>query len=114
MADTMDLRPPEPTRSALESAETISIDAAVLGAPPVEGRSAESSPPIPAEVAQPAARGAAARLDDNRHGRVDRLRKASSVVLDQAAFDPSLRFLLVTVAIFILFVVLLVLSKVIG
>jgi hypothetical protein len=38
----------------------------------------------------------------------------SSVVIDQAAYDPSLRFLLVAAALFILFIVLLIASKVIG
>ena len=47
-------------------------------------------------------------------GRVGKLRKVSSVVIDQAAYDPSLRFLLVAAALFVLFVVLLILSKVIG
>lgn len=46
--------------------------------------------------------------------RVDRIRKVSSVVIDQAAYDPSLRFLLVAAVLFILFVILMVLSKVIG
>lgn len=47
-------------------------------------------------------------------GRVEKLRKVSSVVLDQAAYDPSLRFLLVAAALFLLFLVLLMLSKVLG
>ena len=47
-------------------------------------------------------------------GPVGKLRKASSVVLDQAAYDPSLRFLLVAAALFLLFLVLLILSKVMG
>ena len=47
-------------------------------------------------------------------GRVEKLRHVSSVVIDQAAYDPSLRFLLVAAAFFILFLVLLILSKVIG
>jgi hypothetical protein len=46
--------------------------------------------------------------------RVEKLRHVSSVVIDQAAYDPSLRFLLVAAAFFILFLVLLILSKFIG
>ena len=46
--------------------------------------------------------------------RVEKLRHVSSVVIDQAAYDPSLRFLLVAAVFFILFLVLLILSKVIG
>jgi len=47
-------------------------------------------------------------------GRVEKLRKVSSVVIDQAAYDPSLRFLLVAAALFVLFLILLILSKVLG
>lgn len=47
-------------------------------------------------------------------GRVEKLRRVSSVVIDQAAYDPSLRFLLVAAAFFLLFLVLLILSKVLG
>ena len=46
--------------------------------------------------------------------RVEHIRKVSSVMIDQAAYDPSLRFLLVAAAFFLLFVVLLIMSKVIG
>ena len=46
--------------------------------------------------------------------RVEKLRKVSSVVIDQAAYDPSLRFLLVAAALFLLFLILLILSKVLG
>lgn len=52
--------------------------------------------------------------DDGVLGRVEKLRKVSSVMIDQAAYDPSLRFLLVAAVFFLLFLVLLILSKVIG
>ncbi len=45
--------------------------------------------------------------------RVEKLRKMSSVVLDQAAYDPSLRFLLVAGFLFLVFVVILIMSKLI-
>jgi hypothetical protein len=54
------------------------------------------------------------RHHDGVKGRVEKLRHVSSVVIDQAAYDPSLRFLLVAAAFFILFLVLLIMSKVIG
>ena len=54
------------------------------------------------------------RHQDGVKARVEKLRHVSSVVIDQAAYDPSLRFLLVAAAFFILFLVLLILSKVIG
>jgi len=47
-------------------------------------------------------------------GRVDKIRKASSVVLDHAAYDPSLRFILVAAGFFLLFLFLLFMSKVLG
>jgi hypothetical protein len=53
-------------------------------------------------------------VDHSVRGRVEHIRKVSSVVIDQAAYDPSLRFLLVAAAFFILFIVLLIASKVIG
>jgi len=47
-------------------------------------------------------------------GRVDKIRKASSIVIDQAAYDPSLRFILVALGFFLLFLFLLIMSKVLG
>jgi hypothetical protein len=61
-----------------------------------------------------AADAARAGFDENVRGRVEKLRKVSGVVIDQAAYDPSLRFLLVAAVMFLLFVVLLILSKVVG
>jgi uncharacterized Zn finger protein (UPF0148 family) len=59
---------------------------------------------------------AAARdvFEDNVLPRVERLRHVSSVVLDEAGYDPSLRFVLVAVVLFVLFLVLLLLSKWLG
>ena len=55
---------------------------------------------------------AAARdaVEDNLRPRVEKLRQASTVVLDEAADDPSLRFVLVAAVIFLLFIVLLLMS----
>jgi zinc-ribbon domain len=52
--------------------------------------------------------------EDGVLGRLEEIREVSSVVIDQAAHDPSLRFLLVAAGLFLLFLVLLILSKVIG
>lgn len=46
--------------------------------------------------------------------RVERIRQVSSVVLEEAHYDPSLRFVLVAVVLFVIVAVLLVLSKVMG
>lgn len=45
---------------------------------------------------------------------VGKIKHVSSVVIDQAAYDPSLRFLLVAAVLFVLFVILVILSKVVG
>jgi zinc-ribbon domain len=88
-----------------QSAPTsISLSDTVIDAAPVE-----TLPPTPKQspaVHKPP--------DHSVRGRVEHIRKVSSVVIDQAAYDPSLRFLLVAGALFILFLVLLILSKVIG
>jgi uncharacterized Zn finger protein (UPF0148 family) len=52
-------------------------------------------------------------VEGNVAHRVQKLRDASSVVIDEASYDASLRFVLVAVALFILFLVMLLLSKVI-
>lgn len=57
---------------------------------------------------------APARHHDGVKARVEKIRHVSSVVIDQAAYDPSVRFLLVAAALFLLFLVLLILSKVLG
>jgi hypothetical protein len=52
--------------------------------------------------------------EDGVLARVEKIRKVSSVVIDQAGYDPSLRFLLVAAVLFVLYLVLLIFSKVIG
>jgi hypothetical protein len=52
-------------------------------------------------------------VEGNVVHRVQKLRDASSVVIDEASYDASLRFVLVAAALFILFLVILLLSKVI-
>ena len=46
--------------------------------------------------------------------RVEKIRQVSSVVIEEASYDPSLRFVLVALVLFIVFIILLVLSKVMG
>src|ERR1044072_4909378 len=52
-------------------------------------------------------------IEDNVK-RVEKIHHVSSVVLEEATYDPSLRFVLVALGLFVLAVVLLVLSKVMG
>jgi uncharacterized Zn finger protein (UPF0148 family) len=51
---------------------------------------------------------------ENVRERMEKIKHVSSVMIDQAAYDPSLRFLLVAAVLFVLFVILVILSKVIG
>jgi uncharacterized membrane protein YvbJ len=44
---------------------------------------------------------------------VEKLRQISTTVIDEAAYDPSLRFVLVAAVLFILFLVILILSELI-
>lgn len=53
-------------------------------------------------------------VEENLLPRVEKLRQASNVVLDEAAYDPSLRFILIAVALFVIFLVILFASKVLG
>jgi hypothetical protein len=56
---------------------------------------------------------AAARevIEGNLLPRVEKLRKVSSVVIDQAAYDPSLRFVLVAAVLFVIFLLILLLNE---
>jgi uncharacterized Zn finger protein (UPF0148 family) len=56
------------------------------------------------------ARGA---IEDNVK-RVEKIHHVSSVMFEEAHYDPSLRFVLVALGLFLIFVLLLVLSKVMG
>jgi hypothetical protein len=42
----------------------------------------------------------------------EKVRKVTGVFIDEATYDPSLRFVLIAVVLFVLFLVLLVLSKI--
>ena len=46
--------------------------------------------------------------------RVEKIRHVSTAMIEEASYDPSLRFVLVALGLFVVFVILLVLSKVMG
>ena len=52
-------------------------------------------------------------VEDDVIHRARKVRKISSVVIDEASYDPSLRFVLVAVGLFVLFVIIALLNKVI-
>jgi hypothetical protein len=59
---------------------------------------------------------AAARdvVEEKLSPRVEKLRHASNVMLEEAAYDPSLRFVLVAIGLLLLFLFLLLLNYLIG
>ena len=76
---------------------------------------AHSAPTAPTQSLHPTPHHAARTgVAENVRERVEKIRHVSSVVIDQAAYDPSLRFLLVAAVLFVLFIVLVILSKVLG
>src|ERR1041384_2874272 len=82
----------------------------------------------PAKAATPERHGARERTRETLHRastaargaierpvkQVEKIHHVSSVMLEEAHYDPSMRFVLVALGLFILFVILLVLSKVMG
>jgi zinc-ribbon domain len=60
------------------------------------------------------ARGVTRNVIEEPAKRVEKIRHVSTVVIEEASYDPSLRFVLVALGLFVVFVVLLVLSKVMG
>jgi hypothetical protein len=46
--------------------------------------------------------------------RVEKIHHVSSAMIEEAHYDPSLRFVLVALGLFVVFVVLLVVNKVMG
>ena len=65
------------------------------------------------EVLERASKMTRGAIEDNVK-RVEKIQHVSSVVLEEASYDPSLRFVLVALGLFVLFVILLILSKVMG
>ena len=53
-------------------------------------------------------------VEENLLPRVEKLRQASNIVLDEATYDPSLRFILIALALFIIFLLILLASNILG
>jgi len=64
--------------------------------------------------ASAAASAAARGVIEEPAKRVEKIRTASTHVIEEASYDASLRFVLVALGLFVVFVILLVLSKVMG
>ena len=63
---------------------------------------AQRAGPVPREM-----------IDEESLNRVEKFRQISSAVIDEAAYDPSMRFILIAAVLFVLFLLLLVLSELI-
>jgi uncharacterized Zn finger protein (UPF0148 family) len=86
-----------------------------------DSRQSASGPDGPIQVARERTRETLHRASNVARGaiednvkRVEKIHHVSSVMLEEAGYDPSLRFVLVALGLFVLFVILLVLSKVMG
>ncbi|HYV25389.1 MAG TPA: zinc ribbon domain-containing protein [Pyrinomonadaceae bacterium] len=100
---------------AADADKTVTVDSAKADREPAKAATAER--PGARERtretlhrASTAARGAIERPVKQ----VEKIHHVSTVMLEEAHYDPSLRFVLVALGLFILFVILLVLSKVMG
>ena len=111
-----------PIREQQSAPTSISLSDTIIDAPTETRTDLAATQPLSAVIppltvdATPAVKSQAV-LKPAEHGvrgRVKQIRNVSSVMIDQAAYDPSLRFLLVAAAFFIFFLVLLIMSKVIG
>jgi hypothetical protein len=103
--------------SDFESAQTVALNKAdIESAPTVALNRAEieASRRRQADQKSNVKSGRAGASVENVREQVEKLRKASHIVLDQAAYDPSVRFLLVAAVFLILFVVLLIANRVLG
>ena len=104
----------------LPAAEVASVPAPTETATPVKNPSLPASPVSKQgtyekarEGLQRASTATREALADNVK-RVEKIRHVSTVMFEEASYDPSLRFVLVALGLFVVFLVLLLLSKVMG
>jgi hypothetical protein len=104
-ADTIRLEPSK-TEQEIPSAVTTSYGAAQTQRLPQQ-------PAAGARAAVVRARAAREAFEEDVLQGVGKLREISTVVFDEASYDPSLRFVLVAAVLFVLFLIILILSEVI-
>ena len=119
-----ELRPNEaqtvalPIKPAVEPENVKAVNAAPLSSENKTGQASEPASGAGArertrERLQRASSVASSVARDNVK-RVEKIHHVSTAMLEEATYDPSLRFVLVAVGLFVVFVILLVLSKVMG
>jgi uncharacterized Zn finger protein (UPF0148 family) len=92
-----------------ESPAPEKVEAGASGHPQRLGKTRETL-----HRASAAASAAARGVIEEPVKRVEKIRHASTHVIEEASYDPSLRFVLVALGLFVVFLILLVLSKVMG
>jgi hypothetical protein len=106
------------TADASSAAATKPLKSEKTTVPPPAVSSSPSAPrkqPMQATVGMVHHAGPPSReaLEDDGLHRVEKFRQISSAVIDEATYDPSLRFVLIAVVLFVLFLFLLLLSELI-
>lgn len=106
---------------AQTAADDPPVETAALAEHPKADKPDAAGPDGPIKVARERTRGTLHRASSVARGaiednvkRVEKIHQVSSVMLEEASYDPSLRFVLVALGLFVLFIILLVLSKVMG
>lgn len=99
-----------PTVSAPPQVETTEVETSPSSHPQRIAEKTRETLHRASAVASAAARG----VIEEPVKRVERIRHASTHVIEEASYDPSLRFVLVALGLFVVFLILLVLSKVMG
>ena len=127
--ETAEVKAPEAPHA--EPAVTMANNEVPVSVPDKEASATEPSTKTDENSAQPAARrgektrerlhrasevarGVTRNVIEEPAKRVEKIRHVSTVVIEEASYDPSLRFVLVALGLFVVFVILLVLSKVMG
>jgi predicted nucleic acid-binding Zn-ribbon protein len=105
-----------PISKAMEPTQALAPNAEEKAVPDASDGHQESSQPVVAVQDESLSKRqrvkeAALGVKENMRPRVEKLRQASSVMLEEAsAIDPSLRFIIIAILLFIIFVIMLFLS----
>jgi predicted RNA-binding Zn-ribbon protein involved in translation (DUF1610 family) len=110
ISDTIAIERPPREPESRASSDTIAIDRSNKQL--AEGTAARPRGKVSAQIHR--ATSVARVVEGDVVQRVNKVRKISSVVIDEAAYDPSLRFVLVAAAVFGLFLLIVLLNKLIS
>ncbi len=112
-----DKRPLATAVTAPDEDKRLRATTAAVIAPDEDKKSRASTAAVTAPDEDKRSRATTAAQDlvaDSVLPRVEKLRKVSSVVFDEVAYDPSFRFVLVAALLFVIFLAIVVLSKLIS